>query len=161
MGREVMMENDRGFGAYGPGGRQMVGNRQKKARRTNGFSLMELMLVLAIMGILMAVVAVSMGGMGDKAKIKATKASLVTIRHVLETYHLEQSAWPPDLRTLTAMKPPMLDSTQKLQDAWKTDFIYDPHGPDPSAQPYVLGSAGPNKVVGDEDDLNIWTMDVN
>jgi general secretion pathway protein G len=139
----------------------MIGNKRRKRVRTGGFSLMELMLVLAIMGILMAVVAVNVLGVGERAKIKTTKASLMTIKNALETYHLEQSAWPPDLRTLTTMKPPMIDNMSKLQDAWKSDFIYDPHGPDSSTQPYVLGSAGPNKVVGDEDDINIWTMDIN
>ena len=139
----------------------MIGiTKRRKRVRTGGFSLMELMLVLAIMGILMAVVAVNVLGVGDRAKIKTTKASLLTIKHMIETYHLEQSAWPPDLRTLSSMKPPMLESA-KLQDAWKMDFIYDPHGPDSNTQPYVLGSAGPNKVVGDEDDISIWTMDVN
>jgi general secretion pathway protein G len=136
----------------------------KKTRRprtsARGFSLMELMLVLAIMGILMAVVAVNVIGVGTKAKIKTTKQSLMTIKQMLDTYHLEQSAYPPDLRTLTTMKPPMLDS-KVLQDAWKNDFIYDPHGPDPNSQPYVLGSAGPNKVVGDDDDINVWTMELN
>jgi general secretion pathway protein G len=139
----------------------MTGNNRRKRVRTGGFSLMELMLVLAIMGILMAVVAVNVLGVGERAKIKTTKESLMNVRHVLEVYHLEYSAWPPDLRTLTTMKPPMLDSITKLQDAWKSDFIYDPHGPDSSTQPYVLGSSGPNKVVGDEDDINIWTMDLN
>jgi general secretion pathway protein G len=127
-------------------------------RRTTGFSLMELMLVLAIMGILMAVVAVNIMGVGDRAKIKTTKESLMTIKNALQTYHLEQSAYPPDLRTLTTMKPPLLDGAH-LQDSWKTDFIYDPHGPSED-QPFVLGSAGKNKVAGDEDDINVWTMDV-
>src|ERR1041384_8004790 len=118
---------------------QNVTNR--RPRRTAGFSLMELMLVLAIMGILMAVVAVNIMGVGEKAKIKTTKQSLMTIRNALQTYHLEQSAYPPDLRTLSTMKPPLLDGS-RLQDSWKTDFMYDPHGPS-ADQPFILGSAGP------------------
>jgi general secretion pathway protein G len=122
---------------------------------------MELMLVLAIMGILMAVVAINVIGVGDRARIKATKASLATIKSALNTYQLEQGgSYPPDLRTLTTMKPPLLDGSTKLQDAWKVDFIYDPHGPS-TDQPFVLGSAGPNKIVGDDDDINVWTMETN
>jgi general secretion pathway protein G len=136
----------------------LTANRRRRSRP--GFSLMELMLVLAIMGILMAVVAINVIGVGERARIKATKASLVTIKSALTTYQLEQGgSYPPDLRTLTSMKPPLLDNG-KLQDAWKIDFIYDSHGPS-AEQPFVLGSAGPNKVVGDEDDINVWTMETN
>jgi general secretion pathway protein G len=134
-------------------------NANRRRRCRPGFSLMELMLVLAIMGILMAVVAINVIGVGDRARIKATKASLVTIKSALNTYQLEQGgSYPPDLRTLVTMKPPLLDSSTRLQDSWKIDFIYDPHGPS-AEQPFTLGSAGPNKVVGDEDDINIWTME--
>ena len=68
-------------------------------RGSSGFSLLELMLVLAIMGILMAVVAINVLGAGDKAKITATKATLKTIKTQLAAYHLETScvaAGPPD-----------------------------------------------------------------
>src|SRR3954465_9626816 len=131
-------------------------NRRRRCRP--GFSLMELMLVLAIMGILMAVVAINVLGVGQSARIRASKASLMTIKNALSSYHLSEASYPPDLRTLTTMKPPLLEGS-RLLDAWKVDFIYAPHGPDASSQPFVLGSAGPNKVVGDEDDINVWTMD--
>lgn len=69
----------------------MIGNNRRKRVRTGGFSLMELMLVLAIMGILMAVVAVNVLGVGERAKIKTTKQSLLTVKHMLETYHLSRA----------------------------------------------------------------------
>ena len=77
-------------------------NRIKRAR--SGFSLLELMLVLAIMGILMAVVAINVLGAGDKAKITATKATLKNIKTAMSSYHLETSGWPPDLQTLITTK---------------------------------------------------------
>ena len=134
-------------------------NANRRRRRRPGFSLMELMLVLAIMGILMAVVAINVLGVGQSARIKATKASLMTIKNALASYHLEQASYPPDLRTLTTMKPALLENS-KLQDAWKVDFIYDPRGQG-NGQEFVLGSAGPDKVVGNEDDINVWTMEAN
>lgn len=134
----------------------MVGKMKNKSRRARpGFSLLELMLVLAIMGILMAVVAINVLGAGDKAKITATKATLKNIKTALASYHLETSSWPPDLQTLITTK--YLDN-MKLQDAWKVDLIYDPH-PINADQQYALGSAGPDKVAGNDDDINVWTMD--
>jgi general secretion pathway protein G len=120
-----------------------------------GFSLLELMLVLAIMGILMAVVAINVMGSGTKAKITATKATLSTVKNALSSYHLEYSAFPPSLQLLITTK--YLEN-KPIQDGWKNDLIYDPNGPS-ADQPFVLGSSGPDKIVGTEDDINVWTMD--
>jgi general secretion pathway protein G len=132
----------------------MIGN-SKKTRRARGFSLLELMLVLAIMGILMAVVAINVLGAGDKAKITATKATLKNIKTAMASYHLEYSGFPPSLQTLITTK--YLEN-MKLEDGWKNTLLYDPNGPN-TDQPYYLGSAGPDKVVGTDDDISVWTMD--
>lgn len=119
-----------------------------------GFSLLELMLVVAIIGILMAVVAFNIGGQGARAKARATTASLQTIQTALDQYRLEYSSNPPGLATLIQVK--MLKD-MKLKDAWDTDFLYDPGVLSPD-RPYILGSAGPDKSAGNEDDIDAWTM---
>lgn len=126
------------------------------AASSRGFSLLELMLVLAIIGVLMAVAAVNVLGTGERAKIKATKASLATISSALNSYSLEYSTFPPTLATLTSVKPPFLDDSKKMKDAWDTDFFYDPRGR--GTRPYLLGSPGADKTPGNEDDIDIWTM---
>lgn len=119
-----------------------------------GFSLLELMLVLAIIGILMSVVAINVLGAGKTAKEKATKASMDTIKNALTAYNLEMSAFPP---TLEALKPKFLDASKALKDAWGRDFTYDPRGRTRD-QPYILGSAGEDGVLGNSDDIDVWTM---
>lgn len=126
------------------------------ARSRGGFSLIELMLVLAIIGVLMAVAAVSVSGMGARAKIKATKASLQTIQTALNSYNLEYSSYPTTLSMLATVKPPFIDDTKKLKDGWEMDFYYSPQGRGERA--YSLGSYGEDKQAGTEDDLDIWTM---
>jgi len=121
-----------------------------------GFSLLELMLVLAIIGVLMAVAAVNVLGTGERAKIKATKASLATISSALNSYSLEYSSFPPTLSTLTTVKPAFLDDAKKMKDAWDSDFFYDPRGR--GTRPYLLGSSGADKTPGNEDDIDVWTM---
>jgi general secretion pathway protein G len=130
-----------------------MGGRARRGQRS-GFSLLELMLVLAIMGILMAVVAINVLGTGDKAKIRATKASLQNIQTMLKSYHLEFSAPPPELMTLVATKA--LEKG-KLKDAWGMDFLYDPNGTTVD-EPYFLGSMGPDKRQGTPDDIDAWKM---
>ena len=119
-----------------------------------GFSLLELMLVVAIIGILMAVVAFSIGGQGERAKKRATEASLQTIQTALDQYRLEYSTNPPGLASLIQVK--MLKD-MKLKDAWDTDFLYDARGLSPE-RPYILGSSGPDKTAGNEDDIDAWGM---
>ncbi|CAG1006021.1 Type II secretion system protein G [Phycisphaerales bacterium] len=123
-------------------------------RCLRGFSLLELTLVLAIMGILIAVAAVAIGGQGTRAKKKATEATLTVLKGQLQAYHLEHSSYPPDLRTLITAK---FIEDGSLRDGWNRDLIFDPRGRD-ADHPFVLGSAGENGTPGDADDIDVWTM---
>lgn len=123
----------------------------RRARRA--FSLLELTLVLAIIGVLMAVAAVNILGTGQRANIKATKASLMTVGRAIESYHLENaSTYPPALTSLTQY----LDNA-RVKDAWKTEFWYAPVG-DSQGNPFTLSSAGPDKTHGTEDDISYWVV---
>jgi general secretion pathway protein G len=135
---------------------QMQRKNTRSGRARGGFSLLELMLVLAIMGILMAVVAINLLGGGERAKITATKASLKTIKTQLSGYYLEHSSPPPDLMTLVTVTKVLEQG--KLKDGWGMDFMYDPAGPT-TDRPYYLGSTGPDKKAGTNDDIDAWTMD--
>jgi general secretion pathway protein G len=129
--------------------------RSCAARASRGFSLLELTLVIAIIGVLTAVVAFSLGGLGGRAKVRATEASLSTIQTSIKSYHLEYSSYPPDLLTLVSAK--YLDRDKPLNDGWSKPFYYDPRGRS-KEQPYVLMSAGEDGVSGNEDDIDVWTM---
>ena len=127
---------------------------QKRPARRRAFSLLELTLVIAIMGILIAVTTYAIGARGDAAKIRATQASLRVISTSLKEYHLTHNAYPPDLRVLVTAK---YIEDGGLADGWSRDFFYDPRG-NGTDQPFALGSSGPDGTVGGEDDINVWTM---
>ncbi|MDX2130867.1 MAG: type II secretion system protein GspG [Planctomycetota bacterium] len=118
-----------------------------------GFSLLELTLVIAIMGVLIAVAAVSLAGAGERSKRRATEMTLTTVKNQIESYHLNYSAYPPDLRTLVTAK--FLEDG-KLRDGWDKPLVYDPRPA--GAHKYVLGSAGENGQLGDEDDVDVWRI---
>lgn len=128
--------------------------RQTRRHRTRAFSLLELMLVVAIMGILMAVVGINVLGSGNRAKKRATEATLRTVSTALEDYHLANSAWPPDLQVLITAK---YLKDMKLADGWGSALLYDPR-PINENQPFALGSAGEDKSAGNEDDINYWNL---
>lgn len=126
-----------------------------RRRFARGFSLLELTLVLAIIGILMSVAAFSIIGQGEKAKVRASQATIKTIKAALEQYNLENSTYPPDLRALVSSK--FLEN-KKIQDGWKHDLYYNAQGRS-KEQPFILGSMGPDGQMGNEDDINVWTME--
>jgi len=132
----------------------MNDTRRNRARR--GFSLLELMLVLVILGLLTATAAVVVLPQAEKAKVRTTKQTLNTIKGAIDQYQMEQSGLPP---TLEPLYGPYLEETKGRQDGWKNDIIYfvrqDATG---TARPFELMSLGKDGVEGTEDDISYWTM---
>ncbi len=148
------MDGMRTLNKTGNGSAQRSATTMKHGRGTSGFSLLELMLVVAIMGTLMAVVAFNFVGAGDRAKKRATEATLKTVQTSLDGYYAETSSWPTDLQVLVTTK---YLKDMKLVDGWGTPILYEGRMV-VDGQPYTLGSAGPNKLAGDNDDINAWML---
>jgi general secretion pathway protein G len=127
--------------------------------RRAGFSLLELMLVLAIIGVLTAVAAWSVFGQGERAKKKATRATMAMIKSALDQYHLEKSMYPTALEALQSGNTPLLDKDKPLEDGWKQRFLY--QAPGSNGHPFDLFSKGGNGVFdnGGGDDLDYWRPD--
>lgn len=70
-----------------------------------GFSLVELVVVVLIIGILTAVAAPRMFDTSNKAKDAATKSSLMIIRDSIELYRAENGVYPPAATLPTALRP--------------------------------------------------------
>ena len=132
--------------------------KTKNVRPINrgGFSLLELMLVLAIIGVLTAIAAVSLSGSGTRAKIKATEASMSTIRNALRTYQLDNNIYPASLQALTVGNTAYLANDFKLADGWGQAFIYG--APGSNGQAFDLFSKGPDGSFGTADDIDVWKI---
>lgn len=127
--------------------------RLNRAKGRPGFSLLELMLVLVIIGIVVGAVAVSIGGTGERAKIKITTTNLATVANALKGYHLEYSAYPASLDTLRTVKPPYLENA--IKDAWDSPLAYEARAR--GTTPFTLVSPGGDKQIGTEDDIAYTT----
>jgi general secretion pathway protein G len=131
------------------------GKKMSALRRAHrGFSLLELTLVLAIIAILMAAAAWNFVGQGERAKVKVTKQTMSIVESALTQYNLEYSGYPPQLNVLISSK--MLKN-QPLTDAWSSELYYDTRGANKD-RAFNLRSPGPDKQLGNEDDIDIWTM---
>lgn len=74
-----------------------------RKRAPRGFTLIEIMMVVIIIGILLAVVVPSVIGVDDRARIEAEKASLRGIAQALELYKLDNRRYPSTEQGLEAL----------------------------------------------------------
>ncbi|MCM2267357.1 MAG: type II secretion system GspH family protein [Elusimicrobiales bacterium] len=66
------------------------------SRDREGFTLIELMVILAIMGILAGIAVIRFGGVLEKAKEGATRGALGSLRSALNIYYGDNSLYPSD-----------------------------------------------------------------
>ncbi len=150
-------------GVYNKFGRKVETNLEKKYRR--GFTLIEVLVVLIILGLIAAIIVPRITGRVDEAKIETTKIQMRAIKDALEQYKLDNGTYPTTEQGLKALvekptippEPPRwrkyLDKLPK--DGWDRDFIYISPGVN---HPYELRSKGPDGEEGTEDDIDVWNL---
>lgn len=129
--------------------------RTTRTRRARGFSLLELMLVIAIMGILMGVVAWNLVGQGDSARTEATKIKMQQIKGAIEGHIAAEGNPPTGLNVLVTSGK---IKASAIVDAWDQPLFYAPKPPGQSPA-FDLRSPGKDQTMQTEDDINIWDFE--
>ena len=140
----------------------MRNRNDKRLRR--GFTLLELLLVLVILGVLAALVVPKFAGRSQQARETAAKTDVSTLEGSIGAFEIDNGRYPSTeegLASLTA-QPSSLDS-------WKGPYLQRPIEKDPWGQPYVyknpgqksisgfdLYSFGPDGRDGGDDDIGNW-----
>lgn len=107
-------------------------------KRNQGFTLLEVMVVLAIIGGIMALVATNILGGATDAQIKTTKSQMKLLESALDMYKLDNFSYPSTEQGLEALvqKPSTspepknyraggyLKGTKVPTDAWGNEFLY-------------------------------------
>jgi len=129
----------------------MKGFKHSQARRQQGFTLIEVMIVVAILGILATLVVVSIGGRQDQALVTATKSDLQAISQALDLYKLDNFKYPTTDQGLEALVVksdnarswPEGGYLKKVPvDQWKNPYVYISPGATGAYDLYSLGADG-------------------
>lgn len=101
------------------------------ARRRKGFTLVEMMVVVVIIGLLATVVAINVLPSQDRAMVTKAKADIATLEQAIETYRLDNLDFPADLQALVAAPPGLASPDRYRPGGYVRRLPQDPWG-----QPY-------------------------
>ncbi|MGE5622213.1 MAG: type II secretion system major pseudopilin GspG, partial [Bacillota bacterium] len=116
-------------------------SRHALSRRVSrGFTLIEIMVVVVIMGILAALVVPKLMGRTDDARITAAKQDIATLMQALKLYKLDNQRYPTTEQGLQALiaKP----TTGPAANGWKSGGYIEKLPKDPWGNPYQYLSPG-------------------
>jgi general secretion pathway protein G len=87
----------------------------------SGFTLLELLVVMTIIGILAAIAVPALRDSPQRAREATLKEDLFTMRSVIDQYHGDKGSYPPDLATLVSagyVRKIPIDPMTKSADTW-------------------------------------------
>jgi len=136
--------------------------KERKKRIRYGFTMVELMAMLIIIGLLATLVVTKVASKIDQARITTTKANLKSLHSAVNQFKMDTGRFPTEDEQLMALiEQPTdvetwepggyLETTEIPKDGWGNEFIFELY-PE-SGKQFVIRSMGPDKEEGTDDDL--------
>lgn len=141
-------------------------NNARKRQKRQGFTLVELMVVIVIIGLLATVVAINVLPSQDRAMVGKARADISVLEQAIETYRLDNLTFPEDLNALVTAPANLAQPERYRQggyirrlpeDPWGNPYQYrrqSAHGG--QFDVYSLGADGKEGGEGNDADLGNW-----
>lgn len=128
-----------------------------------GFTLIEILLVVVILGLLSSMIVPRLVGRAGEARLKIARTDIDSgIAEVLDLYELDTGKYPASLSDLITQpagvknwKGPYIKKKILPKDPWGNEYIYKFPGTH-NQDGYDLHSMGPDGVDGSDDDITNW-----
>ncbi len=139
------------------------------ARRQAGFTLIEIMVVVVILGILAALIAPNVISRIDEAQVTKVRQDIRAIESALKLYRLDNFRYPTTDQGLDALVTPPQDPNAKWpeggyldrvpKDPWNRPYLYLQPGNQGEFDIYSLGRDGQQGGDGPDADIGNWDLE--
>ena len=140
--------------------------RKVLRRAESGFTLLELLVVLAIMGMLAAIIAPQVIKYLGTSRTQTAKVQIQNVMSALELFRLDVGRYPTQQEGLEGLvvapstapnlNGPYLKKDSALKDPWGTPYVYQNPGQHGEVDVYTLGQDKAPGGTGEAQDVGSW-----
>jgi len=143
--------------------------KKKNRRAKPGFTMVELMAMLIIIGLLATLVVVKVATKIDQARVTTTKANLKALHAAVNQFKMDTSRFPTEEEGLRALiEQPSdvqnwepggyLETTDVAKDGWGREFVYQLH-PEGNSQFVIVSYGADGEEGGEGYDADLYSTD--
>ena len=141
-----------------------------KRNTSRGFTLIEIMVVMVILGLLVAIVAPNIMGRSDQARVTVAETQMSNIANALDLYRLDNSHYPSTQQGLEALVSKPSGSPEPRnwnpegylnsvpEDPWGNTYQYISPGTEGPYDLFSYGADGREGGEGDDADISVWKV---
>jgi general secretion pathway protein G len=140
-----------------------------RSSHQSGFTLIEIMVVVVILGILAALIAPNVISRIDEAQVVKVKQDIRAVESALKLYRLDNFRYPETEQGLNALVTPPQDPDARWpaggylerlpRDPWDQEYVYLYPGNQGEFDVYTLGRDGQQGGEGLDADIGNWSSD--
>ena len=140
-----------------------------KKNTERGFTLIEIMVVIIILGILASYVAIKLTGQTGEARITQAKDQIATFKNALEMYKMQNGSYPSTDQGLEALvSPPTAGKLPRNwkqnmeripKDPWGNEYFYQSPGLHGDIDIWSYGGDREEGGEGEDADVNSWEVE--
>ncbi|MEM6406472.1 MAG: type II secretion system major pseudopilin GspG [Pseudomonadota bacterium] len=131
--------------------------RQKRVHRLRGFTLIELMVVVVILGVLAALIVPQVMDRPDQARETKAKQDIRALQAALDLYKLDNFSYPTTDQALASLVPKYISRMPK--DPWGNKYRYLSPGVNGAVDIYTYGADNLKGGTGSDQDIGNWDLE--